>query len=74
MCSAILQRVDLLILRNRFIQVANRPDMFIAVMSGHRFADVQESCFEAWKRSHMVCAALLCARFADAQESRIQVC
>ncbi len=32
-----------------------------------RFADIQESCFEAWKRS-----PLLCGRFVDAQESRFQ--
>ena len=40
-------------------------------MKGLRFAHTQESCFEAWKRSHMGCAALLCRRFADAQESCI---
>ena len=37
-----------------------------------RFADTQESCFEAWKSSEMGCADLLCGRFAFAQESRIQ--
>ena len=41
-------------------------------MKGLRFADTTESCFEAWKRSHMGRAAHLCGRFADAQESRIQ--
>ena len=37
-----------------------------------RFADTQDSCFEAWKSSHMCCSALLCGRFADTQESRFQ--
>ena len=46
--------------------------MGFAVMKGLRFGDTQESCFETWKRSYMGCAALLCGRFADAQESRIQ--
>ena len=46
--------------------------MGIAVMKRLRFADSQESCFEALKRSHMGCAALLCGRFADAPDSRIQ--
>ncbi len=40
-------------------------------MKGLRFADTQESCFEALKRSNMRCAALLCGRFVDAQESLI---
>ena len=38
-------------------------------MKGLRFADTQESCFEAWKRSHWGCSALQCGRFADSQES-----
>ncbi len=46
--------------------------MVFAVMKGLRFADTQVSCFEAWKSSHMCRAALLCGRFADAEESRIQ--
>ncbi len=37
-------------------------------MKGLRFADTQKSCFEAWKHSHMGCAALLCGRFDNAQE------
>ena len=37
-----------------------------------RFADTQDSCFEAWKRSHMGYYALLCGRFAESQESRFQ--
>ena len=41
-------------------------------VKGLRFADTQDSCFEAWKRSHMGCSALLCGRFADSQESRFQ--
>ncbi len=41
-------------------------------MKGLRFAETQESFFEAWKHSHMGCAALLCGRFADAQDSCIQ--
>ena len=41
-----------------------------AVMKGLRFADTQELCFEAWKRSHMGCSALLFGRFAESQESR----
>ena len=47
--------------------------MGIADMKGLRFADTQESCFGAWNSSHMGCAALLCGRFDDAQEPRIEV-
>ena len=50
----------------------NRSGMGIPTMKGIRFADTQESCFEAWKRSRIGCASLLCGRIADAQESRIQ--
>ena len=46
--------------------------MGIAVMKCLRFADTQESCFEAWKRSYLSCAALQCGRLAYAQESRNQ--
>ena len=35
-----------------------------------RFADNEESSFEAWKPSHMGFAALLYSRFADVQELR----
>ncbi len=42
------------------------------VMKGLRFANTQETCFEAWKRSHKFSSALLCGRFADSQESRFQ--
>ena len=41
-------------------------------MKGLRFADTQESCFEARKRSHMGCATLLCGRFVDVQELRFK--
>ena len=41
-------------------------------MKGLRFADTQESFFEAWKRSHMGCSTLLRGRFADSQKSRFQ--
>ncbi len=34
-----------------------------------RFAYTQESCFEAWKLSHMGCSCLLCGRFVDSEES-----
>ena len=47
--------------------------MGIAVMKRLRFADTQELCFEAWKRSHMGCAALICGRFDDALESRLRL-
>ncbi len=46
--------------------------MCSAVMKGLRFADTQESSFEAWKRSQMGCSALLCGRFDDSDESRFQ--
>ncbi len=46
--------------------------MGFAVMKGLRFGETQESCFEAWKLSHMGGVALLCGRFADVQESRIE--
>ena len=32
----------------------------------------QKSCIDAWKRSYMGCSSLLCGRFADSQESRLQ--
>ena len=47
--------------------------MGTAVMKRLRFADTQELCFEAWKRSHMGCAALICGRFDDALESRLRL-
>ncbi len=47
--------------------------MCSAVMKGLRFANnTQETCFEAWKRSHIGCSAMLCGRFADSQKSRFQ--
>ena len=46
--------------------------MCSAVIKELRFANSQESCFEAWKRSHMGCSAPLCGRFYDSQESRFQ--
>ncbi len=46
--------------------------MGIADMKRHRFAGNQESRLETWKRSHMVCEALLCGRFADFQELRFK--
>ena len=42
--------------------------MGIAVMKGLRFVGTQELCLEAWKRSHMGCAALLSGRFAEVQK------
>ena len=47
--------------------------MGIADKKGLLFADTQESCFEAWNRSHMGCEALLCVRFADVQELRFKL-
>ena len=41
-----------------------------AVMKGHRFADTQELCFEAWKRSYIVSSAILCGQLAYSQKSR----
>ena len=41
-------------------------------MKDLRFANTQESCFEAWKRSYMGCSALICGRFDNSQESRFQ--
>ncbi len=41
-------------------------------MKGLRFADTEELCFEAWKRSDIACSALLCGGFADSLESRFQ--
>ena len=41
-------------------------------MKGLRFAVTEESCFEAWIRSHMGCPALLCGRFAESQGSLFQ--
>ena len=46
--------------------------MCSAVMIGLGFPYTQESCFDAWKLSHMCCSSLLCDRFADFQESRFQ--
>ena len=42
------------------------------VLKDLQFPNIQEACFEAWKRSHMGCSALLCGRFADSQELRFQ--
>ncbi len=47
--------------------------MCSTVMRGLRYANTQESCFEAWKSSYMNCSALQCVRFDDYQESRFQV-
>ncbi len=41
-------------------------------MKGLRFADTQDSCFEAWRRLHMGCSAMIYRRFADSHESRFQ--
>ena len=41
-------------------------------MKGLRIADTQELCFEAWKRSHNACSAVLCGQFSDSQKSRFQ--
>ena len=46
--------------------------MGYADMKGLRFRDTQELCFDAWKRSYMGCAALLCGRFAYVQEFSFQ--
>ena len=43
-----------------------------AVIKGFRIADTQELCFEAWKRLHMGCAALLFVRFSDVEELRLK--
>ena len=51
---------------------AKRIEMSSAVMKLLRFADTQESCFEAWNRSHIGCSALLFGRFADFEELRFQ--
>ena len=40
----------------------------IAVMKGLRFVGTKETCFDAWKLSHMGYAALLCGLFGDVQE------
>ena len=52
--------------------VNETTEMGFAVTKGLRYGDAQVSCFEAWKRSHMVCAALICGRFTDAQAWCIQ--
>ena len=41
-----------------------------AIMKGLRFADTQELCFEAWKRSYNACSAILCGQFSYSQKSR----
>ena len=40
------------------VQVAKLSDIVTTVMKGLRFADTQESCFQASKRSNM-CSAVL---------------
>ena len=64
--------VDLLMLRNRVFRLC-KVHKWVAVLKRLRFADTQELCFEAWKRSHMGCAALICGRFDDALESRLRM-
>ena len=46
--------------------------MSSAIQQEDRFADAQESRFQAAKRSNMSSANLLQDRFADVQESRFQ--
>ena len=46
--------------------------MCSTVMKGLRFADTQESSFEAWKRSQMGCSAMFCDRFDDIEDSDFQ--
>ncbi len=41
-------------------------------MKGLRFADTQELCFEAWKRSYNACSALQFGQFSDSQKSCFQ--
>ena len=41
-----------------------------AVMKVLRFADTQELCFEACKRSYIACSAIRCGQFANSQKSR----
>ena len=60
MCSAIPQDGCFVDAQELRTLVAKRSVMGFAVMKGLRFADTQESCFEAWKLLHMDCAALLC--------------
>ncbi len=55
------KEVDLLTLRNRVL-AAKRSVMRNAFMKGRRFAETQESCFEAWKRLHKSCSVQLCGR------------
>ena len=56
--------VNFLILRNRvfrlrFVQIWAMPSWVLL-----RFADTQELCFEAWKRSYNACSDLLCGQFS----------
>ncbi len=72
MCSAVPQWSCFVDAQESRIQFAKCSDMSISVMKGLRFAGTKESCFEAWKRLHVGCAALLCGRFADVQELRFK--
>ncbi len=46
--------------------------MFGEIIKGLRIVDTRETCFEAWKSSHMGCFALVCGRFADSRKSCFQ--
>ena len=64
--------VDLLMLKKRVFLAKKRSEMCSAVMKGLWYPYTQESCFDAWKRSHIGCSSFLCGRFADSEESRFQ--
>ena len=61
----------MMMLKNRVLGCES-SNVGSAVMKLLRFADSQESRFQASKPSNMGCAALLCGRFAYGQESSIQ--
>ena len=67
-----INEVDFLMLRNHVFRQRNEQKFAVQPGKDLDFSGTLESCFKAWKRSHMCCSALLCGRFDDSQESRFE--
>ena len=72
MSSAVLQRVDLLMLRKRFFKLRIIHIFVLPSCKCVELATSQKSRFQAAKRSNMSSAILKEGQFADVQESCFQ--
>ena len=61
MCSAVPQLSCFVDAQEPRIQFAKCSDMSIAVIKGLGFAGTQESCFEAWKLTYVLCRPNMCS-------------